>query len=276
MTNYHSDTARAIRTVYGELTSVERSIADFFLDNSELIDFSSKNIAGKLYVSEASLSRFAKKCGYKGFREFIYNYECEFKRQQTINIDDLSQKVISTYHNILDQSAPLLNGQQMNRIAVMLSGCKHVYTYGIGGSGIAAREFKLRFMRIGIAVESVTDSHLMHMTSALLNQDSLVIAFSVSGTTPSLLSGLSVARDCGAKIVLITANQSSELTELCDEVLVTASLDRLQAGLEISPQFPILVVVDVFFNYYLNTSYYEQPAMRNEALAALYKGYTGR
>ena len=33
---------------------------------------SQEEVAGKLFVSEASLSRFAKKCGFRGYREFIY------------------------------------------------------------------------------------------------------------------------------------------------------------------------------------------------------------
>ncbi|MFR0957923.1 MAG: hypothetical protein ACLSFA_20120 [Roseburia inulinivorans] len=36
------------------------------------MDFSSKNISKRLYVSEAALSRFSKKCGYKGYRELIF------------------------------------------------------------------------------------------------------------------------------------------------------------------------------------------------------------
>ena len=48
-----------IQAVYDSLTGVEKSIAGFFLENEEEFKFSSKNIAAKLYVSEASLSRFA-------------------------------------------------------------------------------------------------------------------------------------------------------------------------------------------------------------------------
>jgi DNA-binding MurR/RpiR family transcriptional regulator len=57
---------------------VEKTIADFFINNQKKINFSAKSVAAKLFVSEASLSRFAQKCGYRGYREFIYQYEESF------------------------------------------------------------------------------------------------------------------------------------------------------------------------------------------------------
>lgn len=56
---------------YENMTSVEQSIADFFIKNEEYMDFSARNISRILYISNATLSRFAKKCGYKGYRELV-------------------------------------------------------------------------------------------------------------------------------------------------------------------------------------------------------------
>lgn len=271
MANFDRAAVRRIQEVYEELTAVEKSIADFFVNNQEDVDFSSKSIAGRLYVSEASLSRFAKKCGYKGFREFIYNYEKNFHDQKAMNIDELTRKVMISYQNLLEMSLKLVNGQQMNRIAQMLSECKKAYVYGMGSSGIAAQEFKLRFMRLGLCVEAVSDSHMIRMTSALVDGESLIIAFSLSGTTKEIMAGLRIAKERGARLILVTANQDAELNELCDEVLHIASMKNLEVGLEISPQFPILVMTDIFFTYYLRTDYYYKAAKHTDTLAALYR-----
>ena len=75
MVYYQSDTKQNMFNSYSDMTPVERSIADFFLSNTEKMDFSSKNISKRLYVSEAALSRFSKKSGYKGYRELIFSYE---------------------------------------------------------------------------------------------------------------------------------------------------------------------------------------------------------
>ena len=71
-----------IESNYDNFTVVEKTIADFFIRNRKRMDFSAKAVAEMLYVSEASLSRFAKKCGYRGYREFVYQYEETFVEKQ--------------------------------------------------------------------------------------------------------------------------------------------------------------------------------------------------
>lgn len=75
MFSFQNETKQTIEVTYSKMTEVEKSIADFFIDNKDVMDFSSKYISKMLYISEATLSRFAKKCGYKGYREFIFSYE---------------------------------------------------------------------------------------------------------------------------------------------------------------------------------------------------------
>ena len=42
------------------------------------MDFSIKNISEILFTSKATLVRFAQKCGYHGYKDFIYQYEETF------------------------------------------------------------------------------------------------------------------------------------------------------------------------------------------------------
>ena len=71
MEQYEKNIIPHIESIYNSFTPLEKTIADFFINNTEKIDLSSKSVSSRLYVSEASLSRFAKKCGYKGYREFV-------------------------------------------------------------------------------------------------------------------------------------------------------------------------------------------------------------
>ena len=75
MQTYGSSVVPMIEANYEMFTVVEKTIADFFISNEKEMDFSSGRMAKMLHVSEASLSRFAKKMGYSGYREFIYNYQ---------------------------------------------------------------------------------------------------------------------------------------------------------------------------------------------------------
>ena len=78
MEYYIKSVIPVIESNYNKFTMVEKTIADFFINKQKKINFSAKSVAAKLFVSEASLSRFAQKCGYRGYREFIYQYEESF------------------------------------------------------------------------------------------------------------------------------------------------------------------------------------------------------
>ena len=255
---------------YEKMTSVERGIADFFVRNEKMMDFSSKNIAKILYTSEATLSRFAKKCGYKGYREFIFEYEKEINEElQEHSISTLTRRVKNAYEGLLDSNFQKLNEEQVQRVADLMGSCNKVMVIGMGSSGYAAREFQLRFMRLGMEIQAVTDAQMISMTMALCNQNSLVIAISLSGTTKTILDGLRLAQGKGAGIVMITANAGTEVAELCDELIVVAATRNLDDGTTISPQFPILLLIDVFYTYYSENDTQRKLANYHETLQAL-------
>ncbi|SCP95145.1 MurR/RpiR family transcriptional regulator [Anaerobium acetethylicum] len=276
--NYADDmVVKNIIKVYDKLTNVEKNIAEFFLNNKEKSNFSSKSISEKLFVSEASLSRFAKKCGYKGFRELIYDYERSFENtKKNDSIDDMTKRVLDIYQGILNKSFKLVDESQMKRIATMLTKSSQVYVIGMGSSGIAADEFQLRFMRLGLRVEAISDSHRIKMNSALADEDTLLIGISISGKTREILEGMRIAKERGAKILFITGGNPEDYTDICDDVLRIASSKNLEIGTAISPQFPILVMVDIFYTYYLNTDLYNKSAKHTETLSALLRGEFGR
>ena len=236
---------------YDDMTSVERTVADYFLKNEREMDFSSKSISNVLHVSEATLSRFAKKCGYKGYREFIFDYEKELKKEmQEQGVSALTRKVRKTYERLLEEGFQLLDERKVEKAALLMSTHSRVLVCGMGSSGYAAREFQLRFMRLGMDIQAMTDSQMIQMSGALMNEQTLLIAITLSGKTTEILEVVQAAREKGAKVILITASRDGELLGKADLVFSVASTKNLDAGILISPQFPILVLVDVLYTYY--------------------------
>ena len=172
MISFQNETKQTIEASYKKMTAVERSVADFFIGNKDDMDFSSKNISRVLYVSEATLSRFSQKCGYKGYREFIFSYERDLKFEQKSegtekDVGLFARRVQNSYQKLLQENFRILDEEQVRRVAGMLNISKRVLIFGIGNSGYAAEEFQLRFMRIGMDVNAVTDSHMMKIGAPL-------------------------------------------------------------------------------------------------------------
>ena len=250
MEYYVKSVVPVIEINYEKFTSVEKNIADFFISNCKKEDFSAKKISERLHVSEASLSRFAKKCGYRGYREFIYQYEETFIEKKE-ELPGISRMVLNAYQEILNKSYNLLDNGQITRVSQYLNQAERVFVCGKGSSGLAAQEMKLRFMRIGIDIDAVSDNELMRMQAVFQSKKSLVFGISLSGKKEEVLFMLREAHKRGAKTILLTANNSEEFSEFCTEVLLLPSLRHLNHGNVISPQFPVLIMLDIIYAYYL-------------------------
>lgn len=144
----------------------------------------------------------------------------------------------------------------------------HLYLYGKGSSVLALQEMKMRFMRLGVIGEVLSDEDMILWSSLLLNENCLVIGASISGQTDIVLEGLQKAADKGAKTVLMTTRKFDEEDCFFDELLLLASTDHLSYGNRISPQFPILLITDCLFSNYLESPerqyYYNQTIIHKE------------
>lgn len=271
MEYYMKSVIPMIESNYENFTTVEKTIADFFIQNRNKEDFSSKAIAEKLYVSEASLSRFAKKCGYRGYREFMYQYEESFQEKREF-IAGNTRMVLNTYQELLNKTYNLVDEAQISRVAKYLNNSERVFVCGKGSSGLAASEMELRFMRIGVDIDSIQDTDLMRMQAVFQDQESLVFGISISGETEEVLYLLREAYQRGAKTVLITARNKVEFAEFCQEVVLLPALKHLEHGRVISPQFPILVMLDIIYSYYVELDKKEKQLYHDDTLRALEKG----
>ncbi len=104
-------------------------------------------------------------------------------------------------------------------------------------------------MRLGMICEAITDLHTMLMNRVLVDEDCLVIGITVSANE-SVVNAVNIAKQQGAKTVLITSKKSEELQQDCDELVLIAMKNALEQGTAITPQFPVLVIVDILYSYY--------------------------
>ncbi len=247
---YQNKTLTKILNNYHKLTHVEKIIADYFINEHEKVDFSSKMITDKLFVSEASLSRFAKKCGYKGYREFVFSYESHFLLKQQ-DVSYLTQQVLNSYECLLSQFVHYIDNEQIDRIIQMINDASYVVVIGIGSSGFAAKEFRHRFMRLGVLMDAVDQSDEMRIQAVLQNEKSLMIGLSISGTKEDILFSLEQASMKGAQTLLITSSENDY--PYIHEKIVIPSFERLDEGSSISPQYPLLIIIDILYNSFMHS-----------------------
>ena len=153
--------------------------------------------------------------------------------------------VFGIYQEFLNKSYSLIDKVQIMRVVKYINNAERVYVLGKGSSGLSAYEMELRFIRVGVNIDSIVDPDRMRIQSVFWNNHNLVLGISISGNTTDVSYGLKEARYRGAKTVLITTKHDESFYEYCDEVLLMPNIGRLNRGNLISPQFPILIMIDV-------------------------------
>ncbi|SUO97594.1 MurR/RpiR family transcriptional regulator [Suttonella ornithocola] len=255
--SYEKSIIPLIEAKLDSFTKAENIIAQYFIrDCTPNDDLSAKVIANKLNVSEASLTRFAQKCGFKGYRSFAYAYQPPTSPDSEPHI----QPILASYQELLNKTYSIVNMSQIHRLAQMITAGKKISIIGKGSSGMVAREMHFRYKRIGIFCEAIVDDDHIRISGALANEDSLMIGISISGQTPIIIDTLKAAKENGAQILLFTANNDKSFSQYCDEVQLIAKKNQLEHGRLISPQFPVLVVLDMLYADIIrkNPMYYDR------------------
>ena len=251
MDEYAKSIIPIIEANYEKYTETERYIADYFLKQARPERLSAELVSKELSVSVASLSRFAKKCGFAGYREFTYEFRNSYVEKSAVE-QQQSRLVLETYQNLLNKIYSLLDEGQIHRIVTELKWARRVFVCGRGSSGLAAEEMATRFRWIGIDMTALRDNENMRMQSVFLNRHDLVIGLSLSGTKSEILYMLDRGFQQGARTMLITGKNRQTYEDFCNEVLLVPSLQHLNHGNLISPQFPLLLMIDILYAAYVN------------------------
>ena len=247
------DIATIIDHHFEELTELEQEIARYFLQVDTIVDdLSSQQVTQKLHVSQAALTRFAKKCGFTGYREFVFQYQHQANKQDTHSHQHspLTKRVLRSYSNLREQTQDLIDEEQLERVAQLIDDAERVYFFGTGSSGLIAREMKLRFMRLGVVCEALTDQDGFAWTTSIMDENCLVLGFSLSGTTQSVLDSLLDAKEMGAKTILFTSAPNKNSQAYTETVLV-ANHSQSSYIQRISAQLPMLILIDLIYAYFL-------------------------
>ena len=247
------DIATIIDLHFEELTELEQEIARYFLQTETIQDdLSSQQVTQKLHISQAALTRFAKKCGFTGYREFVFQYQHQASKTDTHSHkhSPLTKRVLRSYSIMREQTQDLIDEEQLERVAQLIDDAERVYFFGTGSSGLIAREMKLRFMRLGVVCEALTDQDGFAWTTSIMDENCLVLGFSLSGTTQSVLDSLLDAKDMGAKTILFTSSPSKDCQAYTETVLV-ASHSQSSYIQRISAQLPMLILIDLIYAYFL-------------------------
>ncbi|HEV1898426.1 TPA: MurR/RpiR family transcriptional regulator, partial [Streptococcus pneumoniae] len=192
----------------------------------------SSEIVSKVKVGEGTLNRFCKKIGYSGFQELKLKMTKDILEleSQKMSSDTFIDEIKNNYLSIVESTRKLIDGRQIELAIKLIREANQILMIGVGSSGNAAREFESSLLRIGIISKTVIDTHFQLMHTALLKDNDLIIAFSLSGSTKEVEETLLNAKRKNVKIISITNYSSRNIAKLSDCVLLTSKKESYLEG----------------------------------------------
>jgi len=246
-------------------TQTERKIALFIRDHTEeILHYTLLELADLIGVSDASVVRFCKSIGYKGFQDFKINAALETvstaqqyhpSLNKNDSAEDICHKIFNSEIAALTRTLQALDVRVIDQVASLLFDARHILLCGTGGSQVVARDAQHKLLKIGIRSCAVEDKDIQLMEASLLERGDVLVAFSHSGNNVHTLRAAELAKQSGASVVALTSQGKTGLGRLADYTLTTvseATIFRSESGSTRLAQLAVidsLVAIIAFQNY---------------------------
>lgn len=234
------DALALMRAAYPSLPPSERKVVDFILtDFEEVIRMTLAELAQRSGVSDATVVRLCRSLGLNNFMELKISLtrsvgDAPRLIHDGVQEDDssatIARKVLQTAVQAVQDTLQVLDDDAFEKAVDLLHNADRILIAGVGSSGPLAHEMYNRLIRLRLNCHVHTDIYLQVVEAALLTCQDVVVLISQNGTTIGPIRTASEARRKGAKVIVITGNAVSELSELADVILLTVSHEtRLEA-----------------------------------------------
>ena len=249
-----------ISNAYYSLTAAEKKVADYVIIHQQESQYMSiSELAEACGVAEATISRFARRLNYKGYNAFKLAVAHSTAGRSAGNplsgqvlaedgVSDVCQKLFTANVDAMEQTLSLLRPEDVTAAGDLLERADKVLCMGQGGSMVMAQEAAHLFSTAFGKYFSVTDSHMQAIAATQLGPRDVILYFSYSGATRDMVENCLLARERGAKVILVTRFPKSPGAALASVVLQCgANENPLQMG-SVAARIAMIFVLDVLFS----------------------------
>ena len=226
-----------IRSERGQMSAIERRIADFILENTHLLrDYSSQQLANALGISQSSVVKFSQKLGFKGYPDLKFSIGEAVARNGTDA--DPAEDAATDGQQVLseelwrakgraEEETRLLNPpERIDAVVDMLRGADKAFVVGTGEDGVAARAFAIRLSLLGFPAIHHYDPVLVPAEVATSQPGDLLILFSERGQSSALCQLARLFQKRGGKVVSVTRHTANPLRAHADLALLVSAHDE--------------------------------------------------
>lgn len=227
-----------ITVLYDQLFDAEKKIAKFILNNpKKVVDMTVSELAEISDVSIASVSRFCRKVGLKGFAQLKISLAQELvdthksgEISNDISVDNIPQSLQNILANKiteLKQTVNLINTDEFRKILEGIRDSSRVQVIAVGNTIPVAIDAAFKFNELGIPTTAGTIWETQLSYSFTLGKGDVLIAISNSGESDKVLEAVKIANNNKAMTIGITNSPHSAIGEEVQYHITTATREKL-------------------------------------------------
>lgn len=210
----------------------ESDIRDYFLNHPDQIaGMSCQDLGKATYTSAATVTRFCKKFGCKGYPDFKLRFLSDVKGGQILsdsasvqlsereNMVTLLQKVSEVQTRALDATRKALSLSQLLRIQRLLLDNPYLDFYAYDTNIHLARYASSQFFHAGKIAAVYSETDIQVLNTLIAPEGHLAILISHTGENFKLIELARLLRRNGTKLIVITSSKETTLGKMADEFL---------------------------------------------------------
>lgn len=238
--------------MYDDMGRSEKKVADWLFSHSgEVLPYSITDFASICDSSEATIVRFSKRLGCRGYQDLKLTLAKEHEKKVvapviTSNDDCFSifEKVCNDAYMSLERTKKTLSAENMSRAMEAISSARRVVLIGLGTSAQVAEDASNKLLRAGCNSSAYADTHMQAIAVSQLRAGDVVIGISQSGSSKDIVESMKVARAHGATTISITSRERSPIARQSDILLLTDTEETMHSSLGLNSHISRLILID--------------------------------
>ncbi len=256
----HTDLLGEIKSSFRSFHASEALIATAVLNDPIRVSaMKISDLAEHSETSVASIVRFSKAMGFKGYPEFRMALVSEVSRlglnnkiyqelDSGITVEDspaeIIRKISAADALAIQTTAERLDVESFAQAVAAWDEAKLIGIFGLVSSGYVALDLQLKLNRQGKNAIAWSDAHTALTSVSMLKPGDCLVAISHSGTTLDVVDVMQEFKSRGITVILITNSLRSTATNLADIVLHTSARETTFRSGATASRIAQLTVVD--------------------------------
>lgn len=191
---------------YDKYSSADKNICHFFISNRDLHNLDIKTVSKKCNVSNSTITRFAKKNGFTGYKEFLVYYQKCLK--EIVDPIQLSpENIMKTMHQKFLEK--LYNNFEMinfNQIIKLFKNAHNLFIFGYGKTSLVAQMYEMKLESFDFNIfSSPFAEHFEHcLVKHAKNNDLAIILYHHDVYNNELQTIIRTAKNIKTNIIILS------------------------------------------------------------------------